>query len=312
MKTQHCQFVILSLFLGVSATACNSPNADNSSGLGSVGGLGSGTSIGTVSSVSEKSAAAHSSLVLVRAAHAPATQPSAITGPSAVCLKDSISIIALAGTIKMAASDRLEGDVVALDNSVVQIAGDAHIDGTLYLDAGAQSEGDASAVAGGTVQGDISESQALIIDFITSLTSLSPTQEYDHISSDKTLQSTGRLNVVAINDFALSAGQKLTLHGEASDIFILNIGGNVSIGDRSGIVLAGGLMPTNVIINNLGSGRDIQIGVSDEIDGTVIAYNRGINVGGNDTIRGTLIAGDGVAMNGGNSSWSPQGFCTER
>ncbi len=115
--------------------------------------------------------------------------------------------------------------------------------------------------------------------------------------------------MISIQELTLYGGQKLTLNGGASDIFILNVSRNLSTGGNSGIFLSGGLKPKNVIINNLGSGADVLIGGSDEINGTIFAYNRGINLAGADTIHGALVAGNGVNVGGSNGVWSPQGFC---
>jgi hypothetical protein len=227
-----------------------------------------------------------------------------------VCIKDTVSIISLSGTINLSGADAITGDLVALDNSAVQVAPSVHISGSVYLDSGASFHQIGSEMSTGrVVQKDISNDQALITDFMTSLTSLTPTQSFDTISLSTTIQSTGALNVISIQELTLYGDQKLTLSGGASDIFILNVSGNLSTGGNSGIFLAGGLKPVNVIINNLGSGADVLIGGSDEINGTIFAYNRAINLGGADTIRGALVAGNGVNVGGSNGVWTPQGFC---
>jgi hypothetical protein len=272
--------IFASLLLAALSTSCNSGGDSGSSASGFLGGSSS------------------------------IARPTNLDQPNSVCIKDSISLIALAGTINIGGSDTISGDIVALDNSSVQIGGSVHINGTVYLDSGAQAhQGGADTITGNIVQSDVSTDQALITDFITSLTSLTATQSFDEINLNTTIESTGALNVISINDLALYGSQRLTLNGGASDIFILNVSGNVSTGGSSGIFLSGGLKPVNVIINNLGSGADVQIGGSDEVNGTIIAYNRGINVGGSDTIRGALVAGNGINIGGSNGVWSPQGFC---
>jgi choice-of-anchor A domain-containing protein len=277
--------LIIHFLIGVLATSCNS---------------NSGAVSDSSSSLPEQSFAENFSVV----------RPATLAQTNTVCLKDTISILSLAGTVNLAGADQIVGDVVALDNSTVQIGKDVHLHGALYLDSGAQSnEGNSMMITGGTIQGDLSDSQSRITEFIMSLSSLSATQEFEAIATDKTITSTGHLNVIAVNELTLNGGQKLTLKGAPSDIFILNVSGNFSTGGRGGIILAGGLGPPNVIINSSGSGSDVQIGGSDEINGTVIAYNRAIVLGGGDTIRGALIAGNGITVGGSNGVWRPEGFC---
>ena len=117
------------------------------------------------------------------------------------------------------------------------------------------------------------------------------------------------MNVIAIQNIELSGAQEITLEGAATDIFVLNVAGNISTGGgASGIYLSGGLVPKNVIINAVGAGSGISIAGADIINGTLIGQDRSINLGGANIINGAVV-GNGISVGGANVVMSPQGFC---
>src|SRR6059058_2463635 len=69
---------------------------------------------------------------------------------------------------------------------------------------------------------------------------------------------TGPVTVVCVKDINLGGGKTLTLSGSASDIFVVNITGSISMGGGSRI-RASGLPPSNVLYNVIGAGHNIVI-----------------------------------------------------
>ncbi len=154
MTCKSFLFTLCAISLSVLTTACNSSSGSNAS------------------STLSASLSANS---IVRS--------SSVGESNTICMKDTVSIVSLSGAINVNGAETITGDVVALDNSSVQIGSSVHIFGSVYLDLGASAHDSASeAVTGGVLQKDISNDQVLLTDFMTSLTSLNPTQSFDTIS----------------------------------------------------------------------------------------------------------------------------------
>jgi hypothetical protein len=81
--------------------------------------------------------------------------------------------------------------------------------------------------------------------------SLAPTQTFGTISNATTINGNGGLNVISLTGINLTNGS-LTLHGSASDIFIVNVHGSIT-SSNSNIALSGGITANRVLINVSGS-----------------------------------------------------------
>jgi hypothetical protein len=113
------------------------------------------------------------------------------------------------------------------------------------------------------------------------------------INGTSTISSTGGTNVIVLNSVNLGNGQTLTLHGSATDQFIINVSGNFVLNSGK-ILLTGGLTPDDVVFNITSSGNAVStsggLGNESIINGIVLAPNSGIAMAPG-LIIGELIAG---------------------
>lgn len=97
--------------------------------------------------------------------------------------------------------------------------------------------------------------------------SLAPTNSTTSINGPQTITSaagSGVVNVVDLSSINLGQDQVLTLSGNASDQFILNVSGNITL-NAGKILLSGGLTPQDVVINLEGnSSVSTSHGLNDE------------------------------------------------
>jgi len=105
------------------------------------------------------------------------------------------------------------------------------------------------------------------------------------------------VTVVCVKDINLGGGKTLTLSGSASDIFVVNITGSISMGGGSRI-RASGLPPSNVLYNVIGAGQNIVIGGASVVDGALLAIGRNLDlsagfVNGSVTSKGNINIGSG-------------------
>ncbi|MDR3659485.1 MAG: SdrD B-like domain-containing protein, partial [Mycobacterium sp.] len=105
-----------------------------------------------------------------------------------------------------------------------------------------------------------------------------------------TVTGNGGLNVINING---SVHNSLTLSGTASDVFVVNITGNVDLIGSAALGLAGGVTAGHVLYNVTGHGG-IDILSRNAQDGTLLAPNGDVLVDG--TFNGELIGGRSVTV----------------
>lgn len=109
--------------------------------------------------------------------------------------------------------------------------------------------------------------------------------------------------VLHLTDFILTGGAKLTLTGTAAASYIINISGNFSLLNGK-VLLAGGLLPENVLFNVVGAGSSVTLNGGAQYNGFILANDRTVNISGGSKITGTLIAGK-VNISGGSKIIKP-------
>jgi hypothetical protein len=85
----------------------------------------------------------------------------------------------------------------------------------------------------------------------TAAFALTATQTFGTISKATTITGNGGTNVIDLSGINLSNGA-LTLNGSASDVFIVNVQGNIT-SSNSNIAISGGVTPNHVLINVSGN-----------------------------------------------------------
>jgi hypothetical protein len=129
--------------------------------------------------------------------------------------------------------------------------------------------------------------------------SLGVTDNVGAISATRTVNA-GSLNenVLTITNINLSNGNNLTLHGTASDYFIVLISGTATLNGNASIDLSGGLLAENVLYVFTGTGTD-SFGTG-TVNGTLLSEsaNYTINLTGT-VVNGTILNGGHTNLDGG-------------
>jgi choice-of-anchor A domain-containing protein len=117
-------------------------------------------------------------------------------------------------------------------------------------------------------------------------------------SGNVTIAGHSGLNVVDLTGITINNGT-LTLSGPADAKFVLNDHGAFRVNGGSSIVAAGGVSPSNILFNVLGSGGDVAItgSTKSQIDGSILAPDRIISAH-DKAVNGALI-GDSIALTSG-------------
>jgi hypothetical protein len=141
---------------------------------------------------------------------------------------------------------------------------------------------------------------------------LAPTQTFKSINRATTITGNGGLNVININgDISAS----LTLSGSASDVFIINVKGDLSLHGTASLNLSGGVTASNVLYNFVGRHGSISTHSHTVVNGTLLALRYDVSING--VVNGEVIAGgdfvglgkhatiNQMSFNGGGSTGTP-------
>ena len=123
--------------------------------------------------------------------------------------------------------------------------------------------------------------------------SLSPTQTLGSITHTTTINGNGGLNVININGNITTS---LILNGSATDIFIVNVTGTLSLTGSTVLGVAGGVTGNNVLYNFTGSGGTITTHVNNMVNGTLLAPNYDFIL---HSLNGRIIGGQDITLMSG-------------
>jgi len=171
-----------------------------------------------------------------------------ITGPSRVFGK--IANVGVAGASKFSMSDGYVGGQVILSS-----AASTNITGP-------------SIVKGGTVINDALLTSAVACadqasQFYAGLPATSGTPSVINISNpsgDITIAASAHVTVVDLTDLVLNGGSTVTLTASQPAKFVINDTGRFVLQGGSRIVVAGALLPVDVLFNVVGTGQDVAMG----------------------------------------------------
>jgi hypothetical protein len=215
-------------------------------------------------------------------------------------------------SVSMSGSSSVKGvvaNVGVADTGNVNMSGSSIINGILSLNtAGRLNKSGTSKVAGGVQQNTAtngvldqavadalaaSQSAASLPTTITSPTSITISNPSQNI----TITGVVGTNVLHITNIAISNGT-LTLSAPHGGSFIMNISGSFALSGASRIVLAGGITPSDVLYNFIGSGGGVAMSGGSSVAGIILAPQRGISLSSS-TVTGEIISGgSGVAFSG--------------
>jgi len=134
---------------------------------------------------------------------------------------------------------------------------------------------------------------------------LAPTNAITSITNSTMITSSGvgATNVLSVNNFNLGHDLTLTLKGDSTSQFIINISGGMTL-NAGKINLVGGLLPSDVLFNVVSGNLKTSHGLNDEsvINGIVLVSSNGSVQMSPGLINGELIslsAGDFQIVSGG-------------
>ncbi len=215
-------------------------------------------------------------------------------------------------SVSMSGSSSVKGvvaNVGVADAGNVNMSGSSIINGILSLNtAGRLNKSGTSKVAGGIQQNTAtngildqavadalaaSQSAASLPATITSPTSITISNPSQNI----TITGGIGTNVLHITNVAISNGT-VTLNAPHGGCFIMNVSGSFALSGVSRIVLAGGITPSDVLYNFVGSGRGVAMSGGASVVGIVLAPQRAVALSSS-TVTGEIISGgSGIAFSG--------------
>jgi len=181
---------------------------------------------------------------------------------------------------------------VGLGRSAVQDFTTGQIIGQFVVDPAANdTRANTVIIDGGTVKASLTVAVSDAAAAAAAIAAMPPTQKFGRITANATITATAGVNVVSIASLALS-GATLTLSGSASDVFYLNMAGDVSLAQSSQILLNG--VPAANVIFNLGR-FSLQVSGGSFAAGTFLAFGKATGatpslVITNATLSGAILA----------------------
>jgi hypothetical protein len=158
---------------------------------------------------------------------------------------------------------------------------------------------------GGTETKDLAPAVAAVYAAANEASSLSPTQTFDTITGDITIEATAgdNINVIRITNKIQLSGATVTINGSANDFFVINVADKVAMSGTSKILLSGGISPSNVLFN---LGGDLSQSGSSIANGTfLVPYGKVANASAN--FYGAVYSPE-IAMSGGAGADGYQGY----
>jgi choice-of-anchor A domain-containing protein len=172
-------------------------------------------------------------------------------------------------------------------NPIGPVSGGGDIDGDLVLHTDT-IKAFLGTIGGAEIIDDakLEQAEADAIDRSAFYAGLATTDPTTTINTGTTIIGSGGLNVLNLTGGLSLLGETLTLQGTAADAFVINVPAGFTMTGASNILVDGGVLPHNVLINLLGVGGYSFLG--DEINGIILAPIGSFNAHG--LILGELIA----------------------
>ncbi|NNF54033.1 MAG: DUF3494 domain-containing protein [Acidimicrobiales bacterium] len=151
-------------------------------------------------------------------------------------------------------------------------------------------------ISGGTVDSDLTASvdDALMAAAVAAV--MQADQAFGDIKSTKTLFGGPGRNVIDANKIELDDGETLTLAGDPSSTFVINVATKLKLKGGSSIVLRGGVEADDVLFNITGD-DDASVEEGSVALGTILAPHAKVKVKGEGSLLiGTVISGEAIAL----------------
>ncbi len=221
--------------------------------------------------------------------------------------------------------------VVALDRTHVHLSGNSYIEGSLTLSTGEASlkasgraliDGNLvraqesktkfsgkAGVAGAEVLGDYSSLLLSAEQTSAQISAMTPTQSFKRVNDSLEILGSGGVNVIHIDDVHLSGRDVLTLSGSASDVFIIDVLGDVKLSGKSSLLLDG-VDPKKVLIHLSGENSRIHLSGNSEVFASVLTLNGDVHMSGRSVITGGVSAGgESIHISGRGQVLGESNYC---
>jgi choice-of-anchor A domain-containing protein len=182
------------------------------------------------------------------------------------------------------------GDIAASSGWSVLNMAPSTINGNVFLDsrAPAATYSGPGTLTGTTLSMNLAQANTDALNAYNNDSVLSPTQTFGTISSPTIITGNGGLNVIKINGDISSS---LTLSGSASDIFVVNATGTLTLGGSESLGVSGGATAGHVLYEFIGAnGGKLSTQVGNTVFGTILAPNYSYS-NADGTLNGAIIAG---------------------
>jgi len=220
--------------------------------------------------------------------------------PGSPCHGENISlgqasefgVLGLTGThITISGPSGVTGNLGVGPNGFGQFTGSSFVTDITFVDptAGVRTSGSAS------INPTVTSLALAVNDALQAsaqIAALAPTQTFGDIKSSATITGNGGTNVISAQSIRLSGRETLTLAGGPHDSFLFNVPGSFNLSGASAIKLTGGVVPTDVLFNILGSEDVGKVALSGQTTGvgTFLVPERSFSFGPS-VIDGSVISG---------------------
>jgi hypothetical protein len=154
----------------------------------------------------------------------------------------------------------INGDIGLTSGSTFNFASPAKLNGTFFQDAGVTGSISGVTFSGAIVTTNLSQAVTDAQNAAASAAAQTATGSVpgNVITDNTTFNGSPGQNVLNVNGITLNNGN-FTIHGSASDSFVINVAGNITVngGANSSILLSGGVTPNNVLFNVTGTGHNV-------------------------------------------------------
>jgi hypothetical protein len=195
------------------------------------------------------------------------------------------------GNITMTGNSTIHGSLYWMRPGTLTMKGGAQITGTRHHDASSDSQ-----LANGVTEANNTSDHAATFASSFAYSGIMS------ITSSRTLTAQhdrpGNSTVLNLTDLVLGSQSTLTLVGSKTDVFIINVSRNFSLGSQAKIVLSGGLAWDDVLFNVRGKGNAINLGAQSLLNGIPMGNQRTVNMEGGATVKGEVIANQLVMVGG--------------
>jgi choice-of-anchor A domain-containing protein len=229
--------------------------------------------------------------------------PSSTPVPATACAPFAI----LAANTRWA-NVHLQPNVTVQGDAGINAPGQFHaeqgsvIDGALRIVPGTQVQTNRTSISGGVVTdaAGIAAAVASAEKTNASDAALAPTNSTSAINIGKwqsaSITGSAGVNVLDLSSLEMGENTTLTLSAPAGGSFVLNVSGEMRIGNTAKILVAGGLDASNVVLNFTGASGQVLVQYTSVVDGTILApYRTNVHVDHTSVIDGAVV-GDGAVM----------------